>query len=1135
MFHKPRKNFTRLSGGIAIGFKHHLVPYVKIVKTDCEYVMWAIIDKSFLHTDENLILGVCYVSPENSNYSSISAFDEIEADIIENFSNNRNIILLGDFNAKTKQTNDLDLDNTGIPEITNQGNIFYPIDTHDKNNTILKNLHNNELKVNRNSEDKNNMNNFGHKLINMCQTCSFIILNGRSPLDQTGKTTCHDKSVVDYALVSLDMLETFSPCFSVSDFSPLLSDVHCPIIVSLTYGKSRHMPNVQIQNINTCNQHTNRMPSDTKPDKNAETLPRRWTEEKSNKYCGNIDPYSVSKINDLANNLRAQDSPDTGPKGTDALLGLLESTFLNAAKLTFGTRTGTSSNPHSQCGMEQVNTNEWFNEKCRLDRKAYHHAKKTFNKTKSPNDYYQLQQISKRYKRTQNKAINNYRDKIKNKIYKQKTSDPKTFWKIFKKKEVNGNNEKAEFEELVNHFKSVSYRDDLTNSFEKCKDSLKNTDTRHFQNSNILNDPITADEILASINKLKNNKSSGNDNIINEYIKESKNIFLSSYVELFNNILADGIYPSAWCTSIIVPIFKNKGDPTAATNYRPISLTSCLSKLFSSVLNERLKLYLLTENIIKDNQGAFMPGTSTTNHVFNLNCLLENAKNTKSNLFCAFLDLSAAYDNIWREGLFFKLVNNGINGPFLKLIKNMYENTKAYVRYNDTISNTFDCNIGIKQGCSLSCLLFAIYLNDLEDHLKVNECSGFNVSCDSTTSMLKLLLLLYADDTVIISDTPKGLNKSLHAFHEYCEAWGLKINNEKSKVLIFGKDRKNYKFSINEETIEKVKTFKYLGTLFTSNCRYNETIKYNIKQASRAAFSISKRSRELNLSPSCELHILNTVVKPILLYNCEIYSVENTAAIENFYLKCIKRILKVNKSTPSYMVYGETGSPPIRNDIVLRTISFYLKTKHSITNSLPQTLLCSLLSSYDNTNKTSKYLYNVEKMLNELPYGFSNLFYYPLPTGMTIKQAIKCVKQSIHTQYLHMYKYNLDNSKRLFYRSIKEEFIFEPYLDILPTNLRVPLTKFRLSNHKLPIEKGRWSNVPRSDRICPNCNDNIIGDEHHYLFECPTVEDARLNNIKSYYYKNPSVYKSQSLFSARNKRTLLGLAKLVLVIMKNNV
>ena len=144
------------------------------------------------------------------------------------------------------------------------------------------------------------------------------------------------------------------------------------------------------------------------------------------------------------------------------------------------------------------------------------------------------------------------------------------------------------------------------------------------------------------------------------------------------------------------------------------------------------------------------------------------------------------------------------------------------------------------------------------------------------------------------------------------------------------------------------------------------------------------------------------------------------------------------------------------------------------------------------------------------------------------------MKESINTQYLYTFKEDLETSIRIFYRSIKEKFIFEPYLDLLPTNLRVKLTKFRLSNHKLPIEKGRWFNIPRSERICQKCQNNVIGDEHHYLFECPTVEDARSKFVKPYYCKNPSVYKSQSLFSTKNKSNLLGLAKLVRVIMNNN-
>ena len=350
--------------------------------------------------------------------------------------------------------------------------------------------------------------------------------------------------------------------------------------------------------------------------------------------------------------------------------------------------------------------------------------------------------------------------------------------------------------------------------------------------------------------------------------------------------------------------------------------------------------------------------------------------------------------------------------------------------------------------------------------------------------------------------------------------------------MVFGKDRKKYTFTINDEVLQKVKRFKYLGTIFTTNGRYAETIKHNIRQASKAAFSISKRSRELNLSPSCEIHILNTIVKPILLYNCEIFSIENTIAIENFYLRCLKRILKVNKSTPAYMVYGETGCTPIQHDIVLRTLSFFLRTFHNDTNSLSHTLLSSLFNMYDHSQTTSKYLYNIETMLNELPLGFSFLLTDPLPAGVSLKQMIKCIKHNIYNQYMYIYRDTLDTSKKLFYKSIKEKFQFEPYLDILPLNLRVAMTRFRMSNHKLPIETGRWRGIPRNDRICPKCQNNVLGDEHHFLFECPTFLESRSKLMKRYYYNNPSVYKSQSLFISHNKHTLSNLAIFIITLMK---
>ena len=139
--------------------------------------------------------------------------------------------------------------------------------------------------------------------------------------------------------------------------------------------------------------------------------------------------------------------------------------------------------------------------------------------------------------------------------------------------------------------------------------------------------------------------------------------------------------------------------------------------------------------------------------------------------------------------------------------------------------------------------------------------------------MLKLFSLLYADDTVIISDNKTNFQDALNAFAYYCKKWKLKINETKSNIIIFGhvRNRNRLAFSINGQPINIVNTFKYLGLEFCKNRRYTSAIKHNLSRARRAAFAIFKKSKDLNLSVSCQIHILNTIVKQILLYGCEIF------------------------------------------------------------------------------------------------------------------------------------------------------------------------------------------------------------------------------------------------------------------------
>ena len=138
------------------------------------------------------------------------------------------------------------------------------------------------------------------------------------------------------------------------------------------------------------------------------------------------------------------------------------------------------------------------------------------------------------------------------------------------------------------------------------------------------------------------------------------------YLKLFNIIFETGTLPDSWLEGRIIPIYKNKGDRSTPENYRPITVLSCLSKVFTSVLNNRLTKFLDSTSGLNENQAGFRKGYSTIDHIFSLNTLLELHRAKKKKLYCAFIDFSKAFDSVWRIGLWRKLLANNINGFFSK-------------------------------------------------------------------------------------------------------------------------------------------------------------------------------------------------------------------------------------------------------------------------------------------------------------------------------------------------------------------------------------------------------------------------------------------------------------------------------------
>ena len=218
---------------------------------------------------------------------------------------------------------------------------------------------------------------------------------------------------------------------------------------------------------------------------------------------------------------------------------------------------------------------------------------------------------------------------------------------------------------------------------------------------------------------------------------------------IFNVLLESGIYPSQWTKGVVIPIFK-KGAKDDVNNYRGITLVSCFGKLFSTILNERLKVWSIENDISSDAQFGFKQDHSTIDAIFILQNLVNDYLSRGKQLHCAFIDFIKAFDSVNRNGVWYKLIKSGVNGKMLNLIRCMYNSIKCCVKHLNNLSDFFECEMGLLQGEILSPILFSLFLNDIEMCFQENPNEGISID------QLSIYLLLFADDAVIMSETAEG-------------------------------------------------------------------------------------------------------------------------------------------------------------------------------------------------------------------------------------------------------------------------------------------------------------------------------------------------------------------------------------------
>ena len=206
-------------------------------------------------------------------------------------------------------------------------------------------------------------------------------------------------------------------------------------------------------------------------------------------------------------------------------------------------------------------------------------------------------------------------------------------------------------------------------------------------------------------------------------------------------------------------------------------------------------------NIIPEEQAAFRKGYSTVDHILTLYSLIMKQFAQNRKLYVAFIDYRRCYDNINRLALFTVLERYGIVGPFLDTLKSIYSKVEAAVKCKDgLVTDFFNYQIGLKQGCILSSLLFNRFISIVSKIL--NEEGMHGLQFIPNTNILHHLF--YADDNCIFSTTPAGLQNKLNILHRLSDKLGMQINLDKTKIVVFRKGGylgRNEKWHYNQQSI----------------------------------------------------------------------------------------------------------------------------------------------------------------------------------------------------------------------------------------------------------------------------------------------------------------------------------------------